>query len=384
MQRWTTSSDAAGSGQRRGGKQAAFGSARHLITLDAHIEFDREFDRRSVRGLPLRTVAVDRAVVDVRRLILDRDLPGQHLIVLLDLQYRLQSTYRCVQHDVPRRRCSSRLLLPAVAADSYVETAPWRSRRGSQPNQPCRCMSTPTLIISTHTLACCQSAMCSRDQLVDALRGQATSGPCWRSAVGGSTGQRHRCAGVYSAAMAKMRIGMFAAAVISISLVVGVPAHADAGSDFLAMMSAQGINVGDSPADVELTLSRGEIAKLPPQWHTPQVAGRQVKYSYRMPPHSKPGLCRRCPGEVVSASNSVRCSRGVVGSSHPHVGVLAGRFLTRSAPARSPSLRVRSLDKIAAAARLLAQMGRATARPLLRRTSTLLPAGPGIGFPAMP
>jgi Protein of unknown function (DUF732) len=79
--------------------------------------------------------------------------------------------------------------------------------------------------------------------------------------------------------MAKMRIGMFAAAVILTSLMVGVPAHADAGSDFLAMVSAEGINVGDTPADVQLTLATAaEICELIHFGYTPQVAGRQVKY----------------------------------------------------------------------------------------------------------
>ncbi|KBZ60983.1 hypothetical protein K875_03934 [Mycobacterium [tuberculosis] TKK-01-0051] len=85
----------------------------------------------------------------------------------------------------------------------------------------------------------------------------------------------------YSAAMATMHIGMFAAAVISTSLVVGVPAHADAGSDFLAMVSAEGINVGDTPADVQVTLATAaEICELIHFGYTPQVAGRQVKYVF--------------------------------------------------------------------------------------------------------
>jgi hypothetical protein len=92
---------------------------------------------------------------------------------------------------------------------------------------------------------------------------------------------RHRCAYIYSAAMAHMRLGMIAAAVISTSLMVGVPAHADAGSDFLAMVSAQGINPGDTPEDVQLTLATaGEICQLIHFGYTPQVAGRQVKYVF--------------------------------------------------------------------------------------------------------
>jgi hypothetical protein len=81
--------------------------------------------------------------------------------------------------------------------------------------------------------------------------------------------------------MAKMRIGMFAAAVISTSLVVGAPAHADAASDFLAMVSTEGINAGDTTADVQITLATaGEICELIHFGYTPQVAGRQVKYVF--------------------------------------------------------------------------------------------------------
>jgi hypothetical protein len=81
--------------------------------------------------------------------------------------------------------------------------------------------------------------------------------------------------------MAHMRLGMIAAAVISTSLMVGVPAHADAGSDFLAMVSAQGINAGDTPEDVQLTLATaGEICQLIHFGYAPQVAGRQVKYVF--------------------------------------------------------------------------------------------------------
>jgi Protein of unknown function (DUF732) len=81
--------------------------------------------------------------------------------------------------------------------------------------------------------------------------------------------------------MAKMRLGMFAAAVVSTSLMVAVPAHADASSDFLARVSAEGINAGDTPADVQLTLATAsEICQLIHFGYTPQLAGRQVKYTF--------------------------------------------------------------------------------------------------------
>ena len=92
---------------------------------------------------------------------------------------------------------------------------------------------------------------------------------------------RHRYAWIYSAAMAQMRLGMIAAAVVSTSLMAGVPARADAGSDFLALVSAQGINPGDTPEDVQITLATaGEICQLIHFGYTPQVAGRQVKYVF--------------------------------------------------------------------------------------------------------
>jgi Protein of unknown function (DUF732) len=81
--------------------------------------------------------------------------------------------------------------------------------------------------------------------------------------------------------MAQMRLGMIVAAVISTLLIVDAPAYADAGSDFLAMVSAQGINAGDTPEDVQLTLATaGEICQLIHFGYTPQVAGRQVKYVF--------------------------------------------------------------------------------------------------------
>jgi Protein of unknown function (DUF732) len=81
--------------------------------------------------------------------------------------------------------------------------------------------------------------------------------------------------------MARTLIGIFAATVVSTTLVVAVPAHADNGSDFLAMVSGEGLNVGDTPADVELTLAKGDqICHLLHYGYTPEVAGRQVKYAF--------------------------------------------------------------------------------------------------------
>lgn len=86
---------------------------------------------------------------------------------------------------------------------------------------------------------------------------------------------------VYSALMPRVRIGVFAAAVIATSLAVVAPAHADTGSDFLAMVSGEGINAGDTPVDTGLTLSTGElVCDLLHYGYTPQVAGREVLYSF--------------------------------------------------------------------------------------------------------
>lgn len=74
---------------------------------------------------------------------------------------------------------------------------------------------------------------------------------------------------------------MLAATVVSTSLVIGVPAHADSASDFVKMLSAVGLNPGDTPADVTLTLSSAvQICQLIHLGYTPEVASRQVKYVY--------------------------------------------------------------------------------------------------------
>ncbi len=74
---------------------------------------------------------------------------------------------------------------------------------------------------------------------------------------------------------------MFVAAVMSISLAVAPPAQADNSSDFLTMVSAEGLNVGDAPPDVELTLSTAEqVCRLMFFGFTPQDAGRMVRYRF--------------------------------------------------------------------------------------------------------
>jgi hypothetical protein len=74
---------------------------------------------------------------------------------------------------------------------------------------------------------------------------------------------------------------MLAAAVLMTSLVVAVPAHADNASDFLDLLSGDGVNVGDSPADVELTLTAGQlVCHLLHDGFTTQDANREMRYSF--------------------------------------------------------------------------------------------------------
>ena len=81
--------------------------------------------------------------------------------------------------------------------------------------------------------------------------------------------------------MAMMRIGILAATVLSAAVVVSVPAHADNSSEFITSLSGLGLNPGDTPADVSLTLANAmEICMLIHYGYTPEVAGRQVKYFY--------------------------------------------------------------------------------------------------------
>ncbi|QLL09128.1 DUF732 domain-containing protein [Mycobacterium vicinigordonae] len=62
---------------------------------------------------------------------------------------------------------------------------------------------------------------------------------------------------------------------------MGTPANADSSTDFLAVVSKTGINVGDSPADVVLTLSRGMLAcRLLHYGYPTEVAIREVGYGF--------------------------------------------------------------------------------------------------------
>lgn len=104
--------------------------------------------------------------------------------------------------------------------------------------------------------------------------------------------------------MAKMRIGMRMAAVMATSLVVAVPAHADNGGDFLATVSGEGFNVGDTPADIQLTLALGmAVCYLLHEGYTPEVVGRQVKYKFpRATPQQAAGF--------VGAAQAKLCAQG--------------------------------------------------------------------------
>jgi hypothetical protein len=101
--------------------------------------------------------------------------------------------------------------------------------------------------------------------------------------------------------MVKTRIGIFAAAMMSTSLIVAMPAHADGGSDFLARVSGQGLNVGDTSADVVLTLATASVVcQLINAGYTPQVAGRQVKYRF-------PNLTQQQVAGFVDAAQATLC-----------------------------------------------------------------------------
>jgi len=86
---------------------------------------------------------------------------------------------------------------------------------------------------------------------------------------------------VHGAVMAWARTAAICAAAVSAWLPTAVAAKADSSSDFLAMLSAKGLNVGDTPADVQLTLYEGDaICHLMYWGYTPQVAARQVPYAF--------------------------------------------------------------------------------------------------------
>ncbi|GAB5015260.1 hypothetical protein MAHJHV65_18770 [Mycobacterium avium subsp. hominissuis] len=91
---------------------------------------------------------------------------------------------------------------------------------------------------------------------------------------------RVRVGRAYVAATATTVVGVVTA-FLSASVVVAAPASADSGADFLAVVSETGINVGDSPADVVLTLSRGMLAcRLLHYGYPTEVAIREVGYGF--------------------------------------------------------------------------------------------------------
>ena len=86
---------------------------------------------------------------------------------------------------------------------------------------------------------------------------------------------------VYIAGMAKMWSVTFIAVAISTSLMGSAPAYADSSTDFLTKVSSEGLNVGDTPPDVQLTLETANtICQIIHYGYTPQEAGRQVPYVF--------------------------------------------------------------------------------------------------------
>lgn len=91
---------------------------------------------------------------------------------------------------------------------------------------------------------------------------------------------RTRVGRPHGATTAKRLIGVLVA-LLPVSVVVGAPANADNSADFLVMVSKTGINVGDSPADVAITLSKGMLAcRLLYYGYPTEVAIREVGYDF--------------------------------------------------------------------------------------------------------
>ena len=81
--------------------------------------------------------------------------------------------------------------------------------------------------------------------------------------------------------MPKVRIGICVVALMSTSLIAAVPARADSASDFLAMVSKTGLDVGSTSTDSQFALALGtELCELMNYGFTPEVASQQVKYEY--------------------------------------------------------------------------------------------------------
>lgn len=95
---------------------------------------------------------------------------------------------------------------------------------------------------------------------------------------------------------------MSAAATVAALLPVAAPVRADTlASDFLATVSADGLNVGDTPADVQITLATGtEICNLMHDGYSPHIASRQVKYFF-------PGATPEQAMEFVDAAQKTLC-----------------------------------------------------------------------------
>jgi hypothetical protein len=82
--------------------------------------------------------------------------------------------------------------------------------------------------------------------------------------------------------MAKVWSATFLVAMaVSTSLMGAAAAHADASTDFLTKVSGEGLSVGDTPPDVQLTLETANtICQIIHYGYTPQEAGRQVPYVF--------------------------------------------------------------------------------------------------------
>lgn len=78
-----------------------------------------------------------------------------------------------------------------------------------------------------------------------------------------------------------MRVGLFAATAMTVSLFVVAPAHADNSDDFLAMLSQLGVNAGDTSADVALSLAAANAACQNLHYgYSTAVAADQMHYAF--------------------------------------------------------------------------------------------------------
>jgi hypothetical protein len=94
---------------------------------------------------------------------------------------------------------------------------------------------------------------------------------------------------------------LWIAVAVSTSLTGAAPAFADSSTDFLTKVASEGLNVGDTPPDVQLTLETANtICQIIHYGYTPQEAGRQVPYVF---PKATP---RQVAG-FVSAAQETLC-----------------------------------------------------------------------------